>query len=1173
MYSANFTVTVFSLMESFLRALLQLLNSLSLVFSRTISPNSPRYPPELICQISKQSSVWELVLVTDNEQMTVHQYGENLEMSNGQCRLPSFSQSLAIEDGEGRNYEVAMFSENKPLIFKFRSNRTDEGWKVDEISYGSFLVIVPIDWQRTGHPSTESELCTDEHFKAHYFYRDKHCPDVSDGFRECGDLTGEGAIKVTGQNICDNSPHGELFVGEVPELTISENVVSLRVGHEGESDWKGSNFEREGFSLSDALENRQGWFFVRAYDFHQMLDSVDFRYFRDLQEIRVDGNRFEQDMCLFPSANGYSQTRIEFINTDSETILPVLRNATDQISVENNCLIVEPNQVADKIECTLESDAGSVDIELQLPRVWWRKVTVDSEFGEWCDKPFSMTRQEFRESAKADAEVQIKLPETWSRINVGFDDNQEQEYRQTKDAGFCRVPLFHFTDRKQIKKPSYNGAVFNFECQQKTVTVIEISPDPIPTIKQFKAEHQIIEPGQHTVLEWVTRNADSNEITVKLNGESVDACGQQKVTPTETTVYKLELIASDEVLTSEAVKVKLKRPKTPTNLGGQRNQAPVPGLKPKEPKPTKFRPELICQRSKRLPVWEIVLVADNEQVMVHQGGEMLEISNGQCRLPSFNQSLAIEDGEGGNYEVAMFSENEPLIFKFRSNRTDEGRRVGKISYGLFLVIVPINWQRTGHTPFESQFCTDKHFKAHYFYRDKDHPDVCGGFRECGNLTGESAIKLTGETICDNSPHGELFVGEVPKLTISENVVSLRVGYEGKSDWKGSNFEREGFSLSDALENRQGWFFVRAYDFHQMLDSVDFRYFRDLQEIRVDGNRFEQDMCLFPSANGYSQTRIEFINTDSETILPVLRNATDQISVENNCLIVEPNQVADKIECTLESDAGSVDIELQLPRVWWRKVTVDSEFGEWCDKPFSMTRQEFRESAKADAEVQIKLPETWSRINVGFDDNQEQEYRQTKDAGFCRVPLFHFTDRKQIKKPSYNGAVFNFECQQKTVTVIEISPDPIPTIKQFKAEHQIIEPGQHTVLEWVTRNADSNEIAVKLNGENVDACGQQKVTPTETTVYKLELIASDEVLSKASVELQVLKIKMMKKALVLSTLKGWRLGKGFSLGEINKAGFSPEEIYRQKIPVDRRRKSIHPINIKQLKKLVDVDEFK
>ncbi|MCD6349039.1 MAG: ribosomal protein L13e [Candidatus Korarchaeota archaeon] len=47
----------------------------------------------------------------------------------------------------------------------------------------------------------------------------------------------------------------------------------------------------------------------------------------------------------------------------------------------------------------------------------------------------------------------------------------------------------------------------------------------------------------------------------------------------------------------------------------------------------------------------------------------------------------------------------------------------------------------------------------------------------------------------------------------------------------------------------------------------------------------------------------------------------------------------------------------------------------------------------------------------------------------------------------------------------------------------------------------------------------------------------------------------------------RVGRGFSIGELKEAGISLMEAKRKGIPIDQRRKTVHPWNVEALKKLV------
>ncbi len=51
------------------------------------------------------------------------------------------------------------------------------------------------------------------------------------------------------------------------------------------------------------------------------------------------------------------------------------------------------------------------------------------------------------------------------------------------------------------------------------------------------------------------------------------------------------------------------------------------------------------------------------------------------------------------------------------------------------------------------------------------------------------------------------------------------------------------------------------------------------------------------------------------------------------------------------------------------------------------------------------------------------------------------------------------------------------------------------------------------------------------------------------------------------IKRKRLGRGFSLGELKEAGISITEARKRGIPIDRRRRTVHPWNVEALNKLL------
>lgn len=53
---------------------------------------------------------------------------------------------------------------------------------------------------------------------------------------------------------------------------------------------------------------------------------------------------------------------------------------------------------------------------------------------------------------------------------------------------------------------------------------------------------------------------------------------------------------------------------------------------------------------------------------------------------------------------------------------------------------------------------------------------------------------------------------------------------------------------------------------------------------------------------------------------------------------------------------------------------------------------------------------------------------------------------------------------------------------------------------------------------------------------------------------------------VKTKNRFRAGRGFSIGEIQKAGATTAQLKKMKLRVDKRRRSMHEANVEELKKL-------
>ena len=306
---------------------------------------------------------------------------------------------------------------------------------------------------------------------------------------------------------------------------------------------------------------------------------------------------------------------------------------------------------------------------------------------------------------------------------------------------------------------------------------------------------------------------------------------------------------------------KRNRSQKPPKIGGRRNgptQSPSPVNDDAKDKLTFTpRPELICRKSPSSWQWEVVLSAEDECniVEVRRDGDPLSAVNGEYSLSFLAGSLSIDYEDRESDQLPLF-DGTPLIFKMPNGQNDDGRKVGGITSGHFIVMVPREWKRTGSAPVEPAECTDANFMAHFFYVKKGESagDV-GGFEGYDLTLTTIGFELSGASVFDDCEDGELFVGAPPRLCPSSGIVWARIGEEREGGWKGENFKPAEQSLAEVLNGRQGRFFVRVYDDGaKLLDSGEFRYLRDLREIRVNGEPYSANTLFVPSSAGYSPSK-------------------------------------------------------------------------------------------------------------------------------------------------------------------------------------------------------------------------------------------------------------------------------------------------------------------------------
>ena len=558
---------------------------------------------------------------------------------------------------------------------------------------------------------------------------------------------------------------------------------------------------------------------------------------------------------------------------------------------------------------------------------------------------------------------------------------------------------------------------------------------------------------------------------------------------------------------------------------------------------------------------------------VRHRGEPLSVANGEYSLPSLSGSLSIEYEDRELDSLPLF-DREPMVFKSRNGWRGDARKVAGISSGHYIVVAPKEWKRTGPAPVAQEGCADADFIAHYFYaKSGESAQDVGGFE--GQTVGltQSRLELTGYRLYDDSKDGEFFVGDAPRLRPAPGVVWARIGEEKVDGWA-ENFKPAERTLAEVLDGRQGRFFVRVYnDDAKLMDSGEFRYLRDLREIRLNGEPYTANTLLVPPLAGHSPTEVEFICVDGATILPTL--ATDELHATtqpDGAVIVAPNPESDLIACTLSSGSSRVDTVIKLPRIWWRMELDCDEFDEWRDTPVVMTRQQFREHAYSGSAVRMRLSPRIASVGVGFDSDMGRKYfsRNTENGTTCFIPLVDFNDYPEIDQHLNEDALLNIECDEAAGTFIRVSADPVPAIISFISEPAIVNAGETSKLHWTTRNAEAGGGVINPAVGSVGSSGNTTVTPTDTTTYTLRLMASGREDVRKDITVTVRSHSQLGEEPTARVRRGgsFRRGKGFSRSELHITCLTAGDAARLSIPIDRRRRSKHQVNIETIQRLID-----
>lgn len=431
------------------------------------------------------------------------------------------------------------------------------------------------------------------------------------------------------------------------------------------------------------------------------------------------------------------------------------------------------------------------------------------------------------------------------------------------------------------------------------------------------------------------------------------------------------------------------------------------------------RAEIVCQKKGR--EWIV-------------GVELPEDISAKPRVQLYQNSVALQQAENGNNfwyleqangeVVISWDENgtniklgeEPyLIYKLSGQNGNYGRLMRHPSHGSFLLVAPESWRRdetlSGPAFAAPEPVSLQGYQAHFFDIEK-HSDIKIALLTQNNepvVINPKAIEieLVGLKLKDaEEKMGPLFGKEIPIVrALNEQVwkeVSLIiVGEEGlgrgkwRTEMKPILDQQEQELPLELSQTKIGWYFLRFYNKnHELIDSMDFRFIRELHEIKVHPSspiplNYEHKLTTVEFLHGYhceirpndpNEQNIELERKDTKTIVTIPADS----NYDKTRWLVCPKS---KLE---------VPVTILVERLWWGMSDEDNEPSEWSCKLLRITRNDL--TASSSKALWLRLPNRrWAKsVRAGFEHTKTKQFPVKVVEQTIAMPFRDFSDSEELQ---------------------------------------------------------------------------------------------------------------------------------------------------------------------------------
>jgi hypothetical protein len=480
--------------------------------------------------------------------------------------------------------------------------------------------------------------------------------------------------------------------------------------------------------------------------------------------------------------------------------------------------------------------------------------------------------------------------------------------------------------------------------------------------------------------------------------------------------------------------------------GGRKVEAWKPETS--ETKSRVLKPEVVCW--KRALKWFVGIETPEEYeeyvglTITQNGTQLTQDDEGRWVLLQITGTVCIT-WNGIEHPTEIGLEKPYLLFRLAGESINQGRRVRYATAGLFLVVVPDQWQRdeqiSGPAPILPENVIIASCQAHYFFLDRkcaaQSVFIVPGSKSEIIPTRASRFELVGTRLPDASENmGPLFGEGPPSIrALDQNgwnsVKTIVVGQVEQEGWR-TVFTPEPDCNKQSLpvelsERRGGWYFIRFYDAEDsLIESLDFRFVSGLKDIKIS------PYSPLPGINGHSPVRVEFLH-DIGCAIELSNPPANNLSVEcenaRTIVTIPPDPIWDET-CWMIRAEVQVEARILLERVRWAVVEgVGEESVEWTDMPLSTSRDLVTATSKHT--IRFRLPRCrWaSEIHVGFERWKARTYPVEVVKQEVTVPLSHFEGTQEIEDrgEEYSLKLWIGAANQGMPAVVAVIPATQPSI--------------------------------------------------------------------------------------------------------------------------------------------------